>query len=194
MSNFNDSYFLAQQLKEGNAKAFDFLVQTYYQKLCSYIFTLTKDHASAEDVVQDVFAHLWVKRKYVDPKSSLKNYLFRSAYNKFVDQYRKNKPVIYLEKKHIESIDMAVENDIFEIDLLIEIVNREIDKLPPKCRDVFILNKKEGLTHTEISEHLDISLKTVEGHMSRAFKILSEKIEDKMKPIFLLLFNYKTTT
>ncbi len=193
MSDFNDSYFLALQLKDGNAKAYDFLVETYYPKLCAYIFTFTKDHPSAEDVVQDVFAHLWVKRKHVDPNSSIKNYLYKSAYNKFIDQYRKNKPVVYLEKKHIESMDTVMEHDIFEIDRLIEILNREIEKLPPKCQSVFILNKREGLTHMEISEHLNISLKTVEGHITRAFKILSEKLEDKMKPIFFLLFDFKIT-
>ena len=70
-------------------------------------------------------------------------------------------------------------------------VNKEIENLPKKCKKVFILNKKEGLTHTEISEHLGISLKTIEGHMTRAFKILEEKLGPKMETILFILFDFK---
>lgn len=188
---FEDTDFLARQLRSGNPKAHDFLMDSLYKKLCAYAYTLTRDHGNAEDIVQNVFVEIWINRKNINPDFSLTNYLYRSVYNGFIDQYRKNRPVIYLEKKYLEAIDLVVQNEQDNLDDLMELVHREIDKLPFKCKQIFLLNKKEGLTHIEISEYLNISLKTVEGHMTRAFKILGEKLGEKMRPIFFLLFDFR---
>jgi RNA polymerase sigma-70 factor (ECF subfamily) len=72
---------------------------------------------------------------------------------------------------------LVVEKEQNNLNELIKLVDIEINNLPPKCRCIFLLNKKNGLTHVEISEYLDISLKTVEGHVTRAFKILVNKLE-----------------
>ncbi|MFK7812365.1 MAG: sigma factor-like helix-turn-helix DNA-binding protein, partial [Maribacter sp.] len=71
------------------------------------------------------------------------------------------------------------------------LLKKEIEKLPKKCKHIFLLNKKEGLTHLEIAEYLGISTKTVEGHITRAFKILSKKLDAKIDTILFLLFNFK---
>ncbi|HUH47231.1 MAG TPA: RNA polymerase sigma-70 factor [Arenibacter sp.] len=188
---FKDAAFLAKQLRSGNPKAYDFLMDTLYKKLCSYAYTLTRDHGNAEDIVQNVFVDIWINRKNINPDLSIKNYLYRSVYNGFIDQYRKNRPVIYLEKKYLEAIDLVVQNEQENLDDLMKLVHLEIDRLPSKCKQIFLLNKKEGLTHIEISEYLNISLKTVEGHMTRAFKILGKKLGEKMRPIFFLLFDFR---
>ena len=166
-------------------------MDSMYNKLCAYAYTLIRDHGNAEDIVQNVFVEVWTNRKNIDPNLSLTNYLYRSVYNGFIDQYRKNKPVIYLEKKYLEAMDLVVQNEQENLDELIKLVHLEIDRLPSKCKQIFLLNKKEGLTHIEISEYLDISLKTVEGHITRAFKILGEKLGEKTKPIFFLLFDFR---
>ena len=186
-----DSSLLARQLISGNSKAYDFLMESYYKKLCAYAYTLTKDHANAEDIVQTVFVEIWINRRKINPDLSIKSYMYRSVYNGFIDQYRKRKPVTYLEKKYLEAIDLVIESEREDVDELIKIVNNEIEKLPSKCKKIFLLNKKEGLTHIEISEYLDISIKTVEGHMTRAFKILGEKLGVKVKQILFLLFDFR---
>ncbi|MCK0131891.1 sigma-70 family RNA polymerase sigma factor [Flavobacteriaceae bacterium F08102] len=189
---FNNNAFLVDKLKEGNEKAYHFLIDTHYRNLFGYAFTLTKDKGFAEDIVQNVFANIWVNKKNINSKFSIKSYLFKSVYNEFIDEYRKNKPVILLEKKYLEALDIVIEKDYEDIDDLIKLVDIEINKLPSKCRKVFLLNKKEGLTHYEISEYLDISLKTIEGHITRAFKILSKNLGEKVKAILFLLFDFKT--
>ena len=77
---------------------------------------------------------------------------------------------------------------------MIRCLNAEIEKLPKKCKHIFLLNKKEGLTHIEISEYLNISIKTVEGHITKAFKILEEKLGDQMLSWLFLFFNFKKNT
>jgi RNA polymerase sigma-70 factor (ECF subfamily) len=182
---------LAQRLISGDSKAYDFLMDSYYQNLCAYAQSLCHDHAMAEDIVQNVFVKIWVKRKKINPDLSIKSYLYKSVYNEFINQYRKNKPVIFLEKKYFEAIDLVSDIEPKELESLIKLMNAEIDNLPSKCREIFLMNKKEGLTHTEISEYLNISIKTVEGHITRAFKILTEKLGTKMEAVLFLLFNIR---
>lgn len=188
---FEKNSFLATELKNGNERAYEFLMESFYQKLCGYANTLTNDKSLAEDIVQNVFVKIWVNKKNINPDFTVKNYLFKSVYNEFIDQYRRNKPVIYLEKKYLESINLVVENEQKDISELIVLVNKEIENLPPKGRRIFLLSKKEGLSHVEISEYLNISIKTIESHMTIAFKRLSEKLGDKIKPILFLLFDFK---
>ncbi len=185
--------YLTERLISGDCKAYDLLMNSYYQLLCVYAQSLCHDHAMAEDIVQNVFVKIWVKRKKINPDLSIKSFLYKSVYNEFIDQYRKNKPVLYLEKKYFEAIDVAVEMETEELDALIKLMNAEIDNLPSKCKEIFLLNKKEGLTHTEISEYLHISIKTVEGHITRAFKILTEKLGTKMETVLFFLFNFNNS-
>ncbi len=188
--NFEKNILLAEQLRLGNSKAYDFLMDSLYKHLCSYAYTLIHDHGKAEDIVQNVFVDFWINRKKINSNLSVKNYLYKSVYNEFIDQYRKNKPVIYLEKKYLEALDLVVEEEHENLDELMRLIDIEINKLPSKCKRIFLLNKKEGLTHVEIAEYLNISIKTVEGHMTRAFKIIGNKLEGKIKTIFFMLFGY----
>ena len=89
--------FLAQRLISGDSKAYDFLMDFYYQNLCGYAQSLCNDRDMSEDIVQNVFVKIWVKRKKINPDLSIKSYLYKSVYNEFINQYRKNIPVIYLE-------------------------------------------------------------------------------------------------
>ena len=155
--------YLAERLISGDCKAYDFLMDIYYQRLCAYAQSLCNDHALAEDIVQNVFVRIWVKRKKINPDFSIKSYLYKSVYNEFITQYRKNKPVLYLEKKYFEAIDVVTEIEPVELEGLIKLMNAEID----------------------------ISTKTVEGHITRAFKILTEKLGTKMEAVLFLLFDFK---
>jgi len=185
----DNNYLLTKRLIKGDEKAYEYLMDTYYQRLCTYAYTLTNDHGKAEDIVQNVFVRVWTKRKKLNPNFLIKNFLYKSVYNEFIDEYRKNKSVLYLEKKYLEAIDIVVEKEEDNLEEIIRLVNLEINNLPTKCRHIFLLNKKEGLTHTEIADHLGISIKTIEAHMTRAFKILEKKLGQKYETIFFLMYN-----
>ncbi|WP_240751439.1 RNA polymerase sigma factor [Flagellimonas onchidii] len=187
-----DDFFLAQQLKSGKVEAYDFLMDSFYQKLCAYAYTLVQDHSKTEDIVQNVFVRLWINRKGINPNLSIKNFLYKSVYNEFVDQYRKERDVTYLEKEYFERLEKVVLDESEDITPLIGMVNSEIENLPPKCKQVFLLNKKEGLTHIEISKYLNISIKTVDWHITQAFKILREKLNSETKEsVLFLLFGFR---
>ena len=184
---------LVEHLKKGNEGAYIFLIDTYHKKLCVYAKSLCRDVYLAEDIVQNVFENVWKKRKGLKEMYSVKSYLYKSVYNEFIDQYRKKNSLLALEKKYNETLKNILEEDnTNELDNLITLVKKEIEELPPKCKTVFVLGKQEGLTYIEIAEHLDISFRTVENQMSKAFTIIRKKIGDKMYPILFLMFGLRT--
>ena len=184
-------FVFVEKLKNGDNNAYTLLMNDYYKNLCGYANLFTKDPSKSEDIVQNIFVKIWIYRKKIDPNIPIKKYLHKSVYNEFIDQYRKNKSVISLEEKYLKVIDTIIDDNSLDIEKLMMNVNREIDKLPEKCKRVFILNKKEGLTHDEIAEYLQISTKTVESHITRAFKILNQKLGNKIKSILIIIFDFK---
>lgn len=174
---FSNEDSLKIALARGEKEAFKFLMNTYFRKLCAYALSLCNEKNQAEDIVQNVFLKVWKNKTRLTKVSRLSSFLYRSTYNEFIDQYRSTKEVMALEKKHIENLSSILEqeNDK-DLDKLIALVNDEIENLPAKCKQTFLLSKKEGLTNFEIAEYLNISIKSVEANITRAYKILREKI------------------
>lgn len=175
--NFNNNRILIKKLIAGNEKAYELLLNKFHRQLYAYALTLVQDQASAQDIVQNVFLKTWKSRKKLNPDFSIQSFLYKCVYNEFVNTYQKNKKTMLLHQQYIYSAQEVVsgygEN---EIDKLIEMLNREIKKLPPKCQVIFVLSKKEGLTNYEIAEHLNISIKTVEAQITKAFGVLRSKL------------------
>lgn len=183
---------LIKKLISGEEKAYILLLEKYHQQLNAYAVTLTHNQSTAQDIVQNVFLKTWKSRKKLNPEFSIRNFLYKCIYNEFLNSYQKNKSVVLLNQKYIEySHEVAVEMDNNMMSKMMEIVNREINKLPPKCQKVFILSKKEGLTNSEIADYLDVSIKTVEAQITKAFRILKNKLGDKYETILLIIFNKK---
>lgn len=164
---------LIQNLKNGNEKTYSFLVDTYYEQLCVYANSLVNDGISSEDIVQNVFIKVWKNRAKLKEGYSIKSYLYKSVYNEFIDQYRKKKAITALEKKYIDALDtIIIENPETDFEKLKDLVRIAIKELPPKCRQIFELSKKEGLTNPEIAAYLNISTKTIEAQITKAFKLI----------------------
>ena len=190
--NFNNTFFLTTRLKEGDKKAYAFLIDNYHHKLCVYANSLINNHIQSEDIVQNVFINLWVKRAKLDPRQSIKSFLYKSVYNEFIDQYRKTQSVMKIEKMYIDYINsIVIDENEEDLQKLIIQVKEIIQNLPPKCKQVFELSKKEGLTNIEISEYLNITIKAVEAQITRAFNTIRKELKDNTRFILFLLFEVK---
>lgn len=186
---FSNQIDLISSLRKGDESAYSFLVTFYHKKLCVYALSLTNDHDLAEDIVQNVFISVWKNRFKLKENFVVKSYLYKSVYNEFIDQYRKQKKVFTLEKKYIDALTYILEDDDEKsLDRLLKIVKKEIEKLPPKCKQTFLLSKEEGLTNVEIAEYLNVSIKSVEAHITKAYGILRKSIGNKVDGILFLLF------
>ena len=168
---------LVYLLQNGNEAAFTELINKYNRRLFSYAVSLSGDYSLAKDIVQNVFIKTFEYRKKLDPQFSIQGFLYRSVYNQFINQYHKNKSLLKVHDEYVKFLDQTI-NDTSEssFEKMIELLNKSISKLPKKCKEVFILSKKDGLTNIEIAEYLNISTKTVESHISHAFRQLKNSI------------------
>jgi len=186
---YHDQAVLIKDLINGEEKSFIYLIDHYNQRLYGYAMTLTNNPAMSQDIIQNVFLRTWEKRKKIAINTSLQNYLFKSVHNEFVNQYKKNRSTIILEQKYFDALEKSANSyDDISFGKAIEKIMEEVQNLPPKCREVFVLSRKEGLTNIEISNYLDVSVKTVEAHVTKAFSILRKKLGDKIETILFLAF------
>jgi RNA polymerase sigma-70 factor (ECF subfamily) len=189
LNNYLDNTKFIEALKSGDSKAYTVLVDYFHHKLCIYAYSLVNDQNAAEDIVQNVFIRTWKKRDQLKCDFEIRSFLYKSVYNEFIDEYRKQKLVVSLEKKYIDALTIIVENeDQHALDRKINLVKKEIHNLPPKCKEIFMLSKHDGLTNLEIAEYKQVSVKSVEAHITKAFAILRQSIGQEMHQVLFLLF------
>jgi len=179
---------LVEGLKDRKVAAYVYLMDVHHHNLCVYAESLCRDSYLAQDIVQNVFLRVWERPRKLNVDLSIKSYLYQAVHNEFINQYRKRKKIIPLETDYIKNLTDILEEDTGDLKRLIALVQGEIQRLPPKCKEIFILGKQEGLTYFEIAEHLGISFRTVENQMSKAFNIIRTKVGDKLSTILFLLF------
>ena len=145
---------------------------------------------SAREVVHVVFVNLWEKKDEVHMNTSLKSYLFKSVYNRSMNFLRDRKKFVPEGLPADESeLSAYVESpEIAEEDERIVKVRKAISELPDRCRQIFELSRYENLKYAEIAEKLGISVKTVEVQMSKALRLLRERLKDIVSWIGWIIF------
>lgn len=163
-----------RMIRRGEIGAFESLFHQYYGGLCSYAESLVRDRNVAEEVVQDVFYNIWKNREALRIHKGFKSYIFRSVYNTsmmHLRKYRKEYP--WPEDRDLErESDEADPMKLMQLDEVSGLIERTLGQLPDRTREVFLLNRQEGLKYREIAERLSISVKTVEADMGKALRAL----------------------
>ncbi|GAB7087373.1 RNA polymerase sigma-70 factor [Marinifilum fragile] len=170
---------------------FESLFNDHYSRLCAYAYNFLKEQEASEEIVQEAFFKLWIKRKDIVIESSMESYLYRAVRNaslnliKHINIREKYKEYNQEEIEYDEQIDRDPLN-ASELELKIR---ASIDLLPEQRKKIFILSRYEQLKYREIAEHLGISVKTVENQMGKALKFLREELADYL-PLIVLFFNH----
>jgi RNA polymerase sigma-70 factor, ECF subfamily len=188
----DNSYIPPQLMKEkqwvrevrenGDKEAFEKIFKSYYKRLHGFAYSFVEQAENAEDIVQTVFLRIWTQRENWNPPGTVKQYLFTAVKNEALNNLRHEKIIIDAEEEVIRSFkEFQRENEFSEnIDkeeIRIKIENG-INELPPRCRQIFLLNRRSGLTYTEIAEYLGVSINTVNTQMGRALKSLRDYLSD----------------
>ncbi len=165
------------RLRRDDKSALQELFEEFYQPVCQVINRFIRDKAKVEDLAQEVFIRFWEKRQQIEINSSLPAYIRRMAINEALGYLRRNK---YEDDREITpemapGMEDSAEEQFLHQELELR-VRAAINDLPPKCRMVFQLSRYEDLTYKEIAEQMDISVKTVENQMSKALRILRERL------------------
>lgn len=170
---------MLHQIATGDEVAFRKLFDAYWQSVYQVAYMFTKSVDMAEDMVQEVFMKLWIKREQLPEVKNIRNYLFIVARNH-----------IYNELKKITT-DASFTNHLFEYfcdtkdtpeQKLMQkesdqIIDRIIEHLPQRQRVVYQLSREEGLNRKEIADKLGITPNTVRNHLSRALEVVRHELK-----------------
>jgi RNA polymerase sigma-70 factor (ECF subfamily) len=176
-SSFSDQE-LVGLLKSGDKSAFTEIYQRYKWVLFVHALKRIGDREHAKDIIQELFTTLWDKRYDLDLRSHLSGYLYTSVRNRVIKAYSHQQ----VEDNYLTSLATSINNGFCITDhkarenSLAAIIEKEIDELPEKMREVFILSRKHYLSNKEIALQLGIEETTVKKQISNALKILRVKL------------------
>lgn len=154
-------------------KNIDDAFRRYYRPLCLYAMHYLHDMALVEDIVQDCFTELWERLITEKEVSNVKAYLYMMVRNHCYDTLKKDNPTL-CDCSPSDLEDIISDEECEERSLIEARLWTAIDALPERCREVFLLSKRDGLKYKEIADKLDISVNTVENQVSKALRILKE--------------------
>jgi len=178
---------IVRLIRKGDKAIFRRLYDLYYHRLLLYAKSYLDTDDEAEDVVQELFIHLYEKRKDVLIYSSLASYFFRSVHNKCIQLLRHRKVVAGHEENQKLKIREAEilynSSDSFsfsehKLKEIQQIYTRANDALPEKTREIFRLSREQLKSNKEIAGLLHIQLKTVEYHITKALKSFNTALRD----------------
>jgi len=176
-------------LKQDRLNAFREIYARHWKKLYSDAYKRLKSKELAEEIVQEVFTNLWIKRSQLQINTTVGGYLHTSITHRIIDQFRKetirSKYQEAFKTLHSE-VDNSTENEIMLKELTSTIEN-EVSQLPDKCRSVYELSRKEHKSNKEIALQLRISEKTVENHLTNALKRLRHGLSHYLVIVVALL-------
>ncbi len=185
----NKEVKIVSQLIDGDEKAVDWIVSNYRLRLLNFIQQSLPKEEDVESLVQEVFLIIWNKRKTLKQDASLEAFIFTVARNLMIDHMRK----LIRQRKYIEETiassqdidDSTVES--IEYKEVEQQVFKCIEELPAKGREIFMLNKMEGMSYKAIAQMLGISEHTVNAHMYNSTKILKKNLKELICLLIVLL-------
>ncbi len=174
-----DINILLSLIKKGDKLAYRSLYDVYYPKLLHIAKSYVANKQDAEEIVQDVFVKIWKKKQAIEVNTNINGYIYQITRNACIDFLRAAKNRLSMQN-NMEQLEAALNFYALSDDSASHILEKElkhqiltaIEALPDKCKSIFIKSRMEGLKNIEISKELNISKKTVEGHISKAIKHL----------------------
>ena len=157
-----------------NESTFKDAYNEYFEIICRFLNYYTRDYQVIEEVVQDVFVNLWEDYEGKDVQY-IKTFLYNSARNRMLNYLRdEENHNVLLEKWARIELEKNESIDCVDRELFYQLLQAAVESLPEKCREIFSLSRKEGLSYRQIAERLGISVKTVETQISIALKRIRE--------------------
>jgi RNA polymerase sigma-70 factor, ECF subfamily len=169
---------IATRIRAGDERALELLFRACYASLCEFAVRYVREDALAEELVQDLFADLWARRREWQPGGPARAYLFGAVRNRALNlrkrqaterDWEQDESVTEIRVLHREP---ARVDELVERDELRARVNAAVESLPERCRLVMHLRWREQMPHADIANVMGISVKGVEIQLSRGLKAL----------------------
>lgn len=174
------------------AEDFEKIFKEFFIPLSYYSMKFVRDMDASKEIVHNVFIKLWEKRNDLHTNVPLRSYLYTAVRNRSLNYLRDRAKFAEEDISDIDEIQMGTDDDAKELEISeLEIrILKEINNLPDRCAEVFKLARFENKKYREIAEVMGISIKTVEIQMSKALKILREKLSDIVNVIILWIIYF----
>ena len=163
---------LWQAVQADSEPAFRVLFERHFQRLCYTAYRICPDEHKVRDFAQAVFLDCWKRRHAISIHSSLSSFLSRAVVNKAIDFLRSQRLEFVATDTFIGEPDPVNQHELYTTKELKNIINKAVEKLPERCRIIFVLSRFEHYSHREIAQELNISEKTVENQITKALKVL----------------------
>jgi RNA polymerase sigma-70 factor (ECF subfamily) len=180
---------LLEKLKEGDTFAFEVLFYKYRNKIKGFATRLVPTQIDPDEIVQEVFVKIWLKKECIDPEKNFQSYLFSIAKNLILDHLKSavNRKLYFVEE-HFQQ-DLITEEDA-EIQFSADTEERLlslIQQIPERRRDIFCLSRFAGLSYKQIAEKLNITENTVDSQIRNSLTFLRNEFR-KIATLFFLCF------
>jgi RNA polymerase sigma-70 factor, ECF subfamily len=185
------------KIANNDIQAYELIFKENYKFLCSYAYGLTKERHIAEEIVEDFFVSLWNSRHKINITTSVRSYFIGSIHNRCLNYLQREKPKFVSSQDISRLIDkeetigdrlIALEVPSLLVDELEQALEQAIEKLPPECKETFLLSRYSNLSYEEIAEKQKVSLNTVKTQIKIALSKLREYLKDYLVVILLLIF------
>ena len=170
---------LANKLKDCDYLAFEMLFYKYRNKVKGFVIKFSPSRIDSEEIVQEVFLKVWIKRQSINPEKDFQAYLFSIAKNLVLDQLKSavNQRLYFADDLFQKDmlIDEEPDNDrmIEHEDQLLKL----LEQIPERRREIFRLNKFQGLSYKQIAKQLNISENTVDSQIRNALEYLRKEFK-----------------
>lgn len=194
MHQLEDEKELLQQVADTDQAAFSILYEHYVRHVYGLALRLMKSPEIAQDLTQEVFVRVWVKRSQLLTVQQFRPWLNALTRNMAVDYLRKKVAApdneAYLISFFTDSAPTVEEQ--LALKQLEGAILQAVDQLSPQLKTAFMLSRFEGLTHAEIAQRMNISPITSKSHLVRALAIIRKYLEENFPEIALVALWYLT--
>lgn len=165
------------RFRQGDSEAFASLYQSHWQQVFRFSRLYLRSDDDAEDVVQEVFIRLWQIHERIHPGDNFSGLLFIITRNLIFNRFRRQIDPLGFKVSVLAALEASddIESEISARDLS-EYIDRLVDLMPARQRQVFNMSRREHKSYREIAEELDLSQKTVEAHMHEALRFLRDNL------------------
>ena len=167
--------------------AFNSLFNRYYAGLCVYCESFVGEKQIAEDLVQDVFVNVWMKRTELNFDETIRPYLYKAVHNSSIQFLRHQK---VKDRYSVRTKAKLTEADCIPFEWLIinanpaeeteiqTLYHQALEQLPAQTRETFLCSREKGMKYSEIAELTDLSVKAIEYHISKALEVFRKVLKD----------------
>jgi RNA polymerase sigma-70 factor (family 1) len=174
-----DQQQLLKQIANGDQVAFEQFYNIHWSRIYSLALTYLKSSVQAQDVVQEVFLKIWVKRQNLSHVENPASYVYIMGRNEIINALKKKISLDWLTEEQAELIpdNFMLPHEEIDLKQLQQNIGRAIDNLPDRQKLIFKLSREEGLNHEQIAARLGIEKSTVKNHIVRALNTLRSNLE-----------------